>query len=364
MDKISYILLFFIFYAPMMNAQSGNSDPLETIASFGTHMAIGVSVNTANRLFVSFPGSDGDGHLAVAEVKNGKLSAYPDEEWNKKGDYDSHFLRVQDLYVDAEDMLWILDSKPTAKGNIFGDGKGDASGQFKLVGINTKNNKVEKVYLVDDLDKENSALNDVRVDTKKQMAYLSDPGLAAIVVLDLKTGKTRTLLRKTSFTLADEIVPTYDGKEMKDKNGKPFSSNINGIALTHDFKYFYFKPINKKELFRIETKFLVDTSLSAQELESKVETAGMPGITHGLIADKRGNIYLTTSENYSISYLTPEGKLHTLIENKELIWPDSFGIGTDGYLYFSCAQIQRLPQWNDGVDKTEYPYRVYRVRLP
>lgn len=364
MNKISYISLFFILTSSIANAQQEKIVTPEIVASFGHHMAIGLSVNAANRVFVSFPGSDGDGNLAVAEVKNGKLSAYPDEDWNKKGEYPSHFLRVQDLYVDAEDMLWILDSKPAARGNIFGDGKGDAQGKFKLIKVNTKNNRVERVYLFEDLDKENSALNDVRVDTKKQMAYLSDPGLAAIVVLNLKTGKSRTLLRNTFFTLADSMVPTYDGKEMRDKNGKSFSSNINGIALTHDFKYFYFKPINRKELFRIETKFLADTALSDQDLAARVETVGLPGITHGLIADKKGNIYLTTSESYSISYLTPEGQIHKLIQNKALLWPDSFGIGSDGYLYFSCAQIQRLPQWNDGIDKTEYPYRIFRVRLP
>src|SRR5699024_4698774 len=125
-----------------------------------------------------------------------------------------------------------------------------------------------------------------------------------------------------------------------------------------------FKPINKKELFRIETQYLVNPSLTDEELETYVETFSGVGITHGLLADKKGNVFLTTSESHSISYITPEGRIRTLVSDPRLIWPDSLGIGPDGYLYFSCAQIQRLPQWNHGEDKTDYPYQLYKIKLP
>src|SRR5690606_1894389 len=128
-------------------------------------------------------------------------------------------------------------------------------------------------------------------------------------------------------------VLTYSGKEMKDGNGNAFSSNVNGIALTHDYQYLYFKPINQENLFRINTQYLADTGLSEDALEGKVENMGKVGVTHGLIADDEGNIYLTTSEHYAISYLSPDGKLHTLVQDSKLLWPDSMGIGSDGYLY-------------------------------
>jgi sugar lactone lactonase YvrE len=173
------------------------------------------------------------------------------------------------------------------------------------------------------------------------------------------------VLQKTAFTLADpSLVLTYGGVEMRNKDGKPFLSNVNGIALTHDFSYFYFKPINQTHLYRIETKYLADESRSEKELASKVEDMGNVGVTHGLIADKKGNIYLTTSLDYSIKYLSPDGKLHTLVQDSRLLWPDSFGIGTDGFLYFSCAQLPQDPAWSNGKDRTELPYRVFKVKLP
>ena len=360
--KLIYI---FSFLSSFMFAQTENTDQeLIPFAEFGKEMVIGLSVNSQNRVFVSFPNYDGNGSLALAEEKNGKLAAYPNPEWNVKKEYNTSFLRVQDIYVDKEDNLWVLDSKPAASGNIFADGSGNNEGKFKLVKISTKTNQPEKVYHFKGLDFSKSALNDVRIDLEKNLAYLSDPGQAAIVVLDLKTDEARTALAKTKFTLADNRILKYDGVEMKDKNGKPFVSHVNGIALTHDFKYFYFKPINKENLFRIETQYLAEKNLSEKELQSKVEDMGKVGVTHGLIADKDGNIYLTTSETHSISYLTPNGELKVLVKDQRLHWPDSLGIGSDGYLYFSDSQLQLLPQWNNGIDRTAYPYTAYKVKLP
>jgi len=360
-----FILPIAIIVCTMMGCQrSLENRKLVQVAEFGHSMAIGLSVNTENRIFVSFPNYNGVGNLALAEIIDGSLHPYPDTEWNTKGDYGHHFLRVQDIYVDAQDFLWVLDSKPGSAGNIFGDGQGEAQGLFKLVKINTKTDKVEDTFLFEDLDKSTSALNDVRIDVDKQLAYLSDPGQAAIIVLDLQSKTSRSVLAQTSYTLADKITLEYDSIKMQDKDGKPFSSNINSIALTRDYKYFYFKPINKQNLYRIETRYLADQELTDDDLATKVEDRGEVGITHGMIADGKGNIFFASSENYNISYIDADGRLKTLIEDPNLLWPDSFGIGPDGYLYFTCAQMQRLPQWNGGQDKTEYPYKAFKVKLP
>lgn len=344
--------------------QPAGENKLIQIAEFGNSMAIGLSVNSDNRVFVSFPNYNGDGNLALAEVIDGAMHPYPNTDWNTQGGYANHFLRIQDIYVDAADFLWVLDSRPGSAGNIFGDRQEATEGMFKLVKINTRTNQVEDIFLFEDLDKSTSALNDVRIDIEKQLAYLSDPGQAAIVVLDLQTKTSRSVLAHTEFTLADDITLAYDGVNMQNEDGKPFSSNINSIALTHDFNYFYFKPINKQNLFRIETQYLADSTLTNEQLASNVEDMGPVGITHGMIADKKGNIYFASSEEYTISYLDSTGNLHTLIEDPNLLlWPDSFGIGPDGHLYFTCAQIQRLPQWNNGKDKTDYPYRAYKLQL-
>src|SRR5690625_7523841 len=102
-------------------------------------------------------------------------------------------------------MLWVLDSQPGSSGNIFGDGKGESAGLFKLVKINTRTHQVERVYLFDDLDKSRSALSDVRVDPANNHAYCWDTGLAAITVMDTDGGCTRALPEDRTVGLAGGI---------------------------------------------------------------------------------------------------------------------------------------------------------------
>ncbi len=354
------ILTFLLMTALTTSAQL-HSDKLIPVINLGEYKAIGVGVSSDNRLFAGFPRMGGKYEYGLTEIVNGKKIPYPDPEWNQG----EKFANVQDLFVDAHDFLWVLDSKPSPGGSIFGDKGEPADGQFQLLKINLKTDKVDRIYRFEDLDKKKSGLNDIRIDTEKNLGYLSDPAQAAIIILDLKTGKTRKVLEKTPFTLAKpDIILTYDGKEMRDAQGNPFKSNVNGIALSKDNKYFYFKPINHEHLFRIETRFLANASLSEADLKSRVEDLGKVGITHGLEADAKGNVFLSASLDYSVKYISPDGKLHTLVQDSRLLWPDSFGVGTDGFLYFSCAQLQLDARWNNGKAKNRFPYEIYKVKLP
>ena len=339
---------------------------LEEVAEFGKNQPIGVAVQTGtNRLFVSFPHTE-PFLYAVTEIVNGKRVPYPTEEWNKylPEKPADHFVNAQDMYADDKGFLWVLDSKPAGAAAVIGEGGTETEGTFKMLKINLATNTVAKIYTFGGLDKTKSALNDVRVDTQNQLAYLSDPGLKAIVVLDLKTDAVRVVLQNhTSTTVTPGYKVVIDGKEMTDDKGKPFKSDVNGIALTKNNKYFYYKPINQDKLYRIATQYLADATLTPAAIATKVETVGNAGVTHGLEADAKGNIYFGNSPEHAIKYISPDGKLHTLVTDDRIIWPDSFGIGADGYLYFSCAQMHRLPKYNNGENRVEYPFRVFRVKL-
>jgi len=338
---------------------------LEEVAEFGKNQPIGVAVQTStNRVFVSFPHNE-PFLYAVTEIKDGKRLPYPDEYWNRQGTDAQHYNNAQDMYADDQGYLWVLDSKPAGDASVFGNGGKEKTGEFKLIQFDLKTNTEKKVYFFGGLPKDKSGLNDVRIDTQHQLAYLSDPALKAIVVLDLETDNVRIVLQDDSSTTATAGYNLkIDGVEMIDDKGKPFSSNVNGIALTKDNTYFYYKPINHDALYRIETKYLADAKLSAAELSSKIEKVAGTGVTHGLESDASGNIYYGDSPGHSINYVSPDGKIHTLVKDNRIIWPDSFGVGSDGYLYFSCAQLNRLPKYNKGEMKTEFPFRVFRVKMP
>ncbi|TWR31070.1 gluconolactonase [Mucilaginibacter pallidiroseus] len=336
------------------------------VASFGHNQPIGVSVAPkSNRLFVSFPHTE-PFLYGLTEIIDGKRVPYPNIEWNKFDTTQTanHFVNVQDLYADDANNLWVLDSKPSGGAAVIGDGD-KKEGKFKLLQIDLGTNTVKRVYTFDDLPKDKSALNDMCIDNSKGLAYLSDPGLHAIVVLDLETGKSRVLLKDDKSTVVQPGSKLHlDGKDVVDNNGNPFTSNVNGIALTKDNKWFYFRAINQTKLYRIATVDLANDKLSNADLSSKVQMVAETGVCHGMIADSKGNIYSSSSPDHSIKYVSPDGKLHTLVQDERLIWPDSFGIGNDGYLYVSASQMHRLPKYNNGHDKVEYPYRIYKVKLP
>ncbi|MXN93044.1 gluconolactonase [Flavobacterium sp. Sd200] len=338
---------------------------LEEVADVGKNQPIGVAVESStNRLFVSFPHNE-PFMFALTEIKNGRRVAYPNEEWNKQGTDDKHFNNVQDLYADDKGSLWVLDSKPAGGASVFGDSGSAQTGEFKLIQFDLASNTAKKVYRFGGLPLDKSGLNDVRVDTQKQLAYLSDPALKAIVVLDLKTDTVRIVLQDDASTTA---TPRYtlkiDGVEMTDENNKPFVSNVNSIALTKDNNYFYYKPINHDRLYRIRTKHLANTKLSAEDITFKVEKIADVGMSHGLECDAKGNIYYGDSQMHAIRYVTRFGKVKTLVIDGRIIWPDSFGVGSDGYLYFSCAQLNRQPKYNNQQSKVDLPYRIYRVKMP
>ena len=363
--KIPFFTTFFLGSSLIIMAQSTQSPKLETVAGFGKHQPIGLGVSTENRIFVTFPKNPENYDYGLAEIIDrkageGKRRPYPNAEWNQWDSLNpqNRFINVQALFVDQTNALWVLDPASPAGMKSMPSG-------IKLLKINLTTNKVEKIYRFEDLPRERTGLNDVQVDTRRQLAYLSDPGRAAIVVLDLASGKSRTVLENDKSTKADpNFILNIDNKDVKDSKGNPFRSNVNGIALTHDFTYFYFRPITQTKLFRIATEYLANPALTPQELASHVEIMGETGVSHGMIADKSGNVYLTDSPDKSIRYFTPSGQLKTLVQDDRLLWPDSFGIGSDGYLYVTAAQIQRTKRYNNGEDKVAYPFGLYRVKLP
>ena len=359
-----YYLLFAACLLMLTAAAQDLKIPLEEVLQTGHYQPIGVGVSQQGRIFMTFPKKKNDANYAydygLAELVNGRRVPYPNALWNQ---WDStqaatRFVNVQACVVDAADNLWVLDpSNPDDQAPVIAG--------IKLLKINLKTNQVEHIYRFEDLPRERTALNDVRIDLSRQLAYLSDPALAGIVVLDLRTGKSRVLLQGDKSTAAEPgFVLRLDGREVKDKTGKAFSSNVNGIALTHDYQYFYYRAINQTRLYRIRCEYLADAALAPAALAAKVEDVGETGVSHGMLADAAGNVYLSDSPNYAIRRVTPQGRLETLVHDSRLSWPDTFALGPGGYLYLTATQINRAPKWNGGQSRVDYPFRLYRLKLP
>ena len=349
------IVPFVIFSAPKEEGKAKSKIMLEEIAS-SKRQWTGVAVSKRGRIFVNYPLWSGESiPFSVAEIaKDGKAKPYPDESWNTWNPTMSsatlHFICVQSVVIDNKDNLWVLDSaNPRFQGVV--------PFAAKLLKIDLKTNKiVQKIYFDKDVVLENSYLNDVRIDTKRDYAYITDSGMGAIVVVDLKTGKSRRLLSGHSSTKSEDIVLSFNGVKWLRPDGSKPKVNADGIALSPDGEYLYYQALTGRNLYRIKTSYLRDPEYSDKMLGEAVESIGKTGAADGIMFGCNGKLYLSAIEDFAVKTFDPDtGKVETVIQNPCISWPDSFSKGPGGYIYFTTSRIYEGSNPRD-------EYKIYRFR--
>ena len=341
-------------------APKGN--PITEVAHFDDYQVTGIAVSKTGRLFANFPRWSNDYKYAVIEVMpDGSTKPYPDEQWNSWKDKDpdttGKWVCVQSVVVDDNDALWVLD--PASPGMT-----GAVANGPKLVKIDLSTNKVaQTVTFGADICPAKSYLNDVRFDAAKQVAYISESGVGAIIVVDLKTGKARRTLDQDESTLFDKNVPlTINGKEVMTAEKERPKFNVDGIALSPDGAYVYYQAVVGSTLYRAPTSVLRDESKSAREQSKAVEKVATVFPCDGYWMDKQGNLFLTDLRDGAIQKRTPEGKIELVCSDPRIEWPDSLAQGPDGAIYFSCSHIHHAPQYNGGKSARTMPYAIFKVR--
>lgn len=325
---------------------------LEEVAS-SPRQWTGIALSREGRIFVNFPRWSDSAYLAVGEVTRlGTVDPFPANDWQlwREGlNPQEHFICVQSVVMDEADNLWVLDpANPRFQGIV-------ANGP-KLVRFHLKSGAVLRVYPFDTtVAPANSYLNDVRLDLRRDYAYITESGTGALIVLNLTTGVARRVLAGHPATMAEKIVLTIEGKEWRRPDNSAPQVHADGIALDTAGDYLYFQALTGRTLYRIETRWLRDAQLSDKELEKKVETLGVTGAADGLAFGPDGKLYLTALEENAIKRYDPATRtLSVVATDTRLSWPDTLAFGPDGSLYVTTSQIHQ------GMGRTE-PYRIFRV---
>ncbi|WP_296149135.1 L-dopachrome tautomerase-related protein [uncultured Flavobacterium sp.] len=335
---------------------------LEEVFSDSTYQLTGVAVAKDNRIFVNYPYWLDNHSYSVVEIKDGKPVPYPNAEWNsfKKGeDGQNKFVTVQSVVTDDKGFLWIVDAAGIGLGKVY-------QHSAKILKINLGTNKIEKIYrFPENVVGEDVYINDIRVDNQNGFAYLTNSNTGGLVVLNINSGESRLVLGNSPSVKSD---PNYHfsplGTELKKGDGSLLKVNSDGIALTPDNQYLYYKPLSDNRLYRIKTDLLRDFKTPENVLEKNVEDLGKFITTDGMIFDKKGNLYFGDLEKSSIVKITPDLKMQTIVQDKEkLIWPDSYSISDDGYLYISNSQIQLMPWFHNGKEEFKKPFKVFRIKI-
>jgi len=339
-----------------------NQSQLEEVFSDSTYQLTGVAVAKDNRVFVNYPYWLDNHSYSVVEVKDGKPMPYPNAEWNsfKKGeDGQNKFVTVQSVVTDDKGFLWVVDAAGIGLGKVY-------QHSAKVLKIDLATNKIEKIYrFPENVVGEDVYINDIRIDNRNGFAYLTNSNTGGIVVLNIKSGESRLVLTNSPSVKSDAAYHFSPlGTELKKGDGSLLKVNSDGIALTPDNQYVYYKPLSDNRLYRIKTDLLRDFKTPENVLEKNVEDLGKFITTDGMIFDKNGNLYFGDLEKSSIVKITPGLKMQTIVQDKEkLIWPDSYSISDDGYLYISNSQIQLMSWFHNGKEQFEKPFKVYRIKI-
>ncbi len=341
---VGIVFAFSVAFALTPRASSGEGVHLIEVAT-SERQWTGIAVSREGRIFVNFPRWSMDVPVSVGELTgDGTVRPYPGEEqnsWKPGADPGTHFICVQSVYVDSKDRLWVLDpANPMLMGVV--------AGGPKLMEVDLVKNEIVRTVKFDStIAPRASYLNDVRIDTETETAFITESGLGALVVVDLVSGSARRLLADHPSTKAEDIDIMIGGRSFQAK------IHADGIALDAVEGCLYFQALTGRTLYRVPTAALRDESLSSEHLAASVERFAGSGVSDGLLFS-HGGIYVSALEEGSIKVVDDRGAVRTVVKDPRIIWPDSFAEGPDGCIYFTTSQIHLGPN-------PPTPYRIFKI---
>ncbi|MCD5974607.1 major royal jelly family protein [Pseudomonas quasicaspiana] len=343
---------------------------LQQVFAFHDAMPTGVTVSETGRIFVNFPRWGDDVPFTVAEIRDGKVQAWPNAQINKEDPQDpaKGLISVQSVVADGQGRVWLLD---TAAPGFAAPKPGGA----KLVAVDLATDKVVKTLVFPaNVILPSTYVNDMRFDFrhgKEGTVYVTDSsvsGPGAIIVMDIATGKaTRRLSGAKSTSVDPSFIPVVEGQAVMatgaDGKKKAPAVASDGIALSPDGQTLYFSPLSSRHLYSVPTSLLRDVSVSEKALDAAVQDLGEKGASDGLEADADGAVYATDYEHNGIRKRLADGTWQTIVHDPRVLWPDTLSIGPDGYLYFTANQLHRQAGFQGGKDLRQKPYSLLRVKI-
>ncbi|MEM8483942.1 MAG: L-dopachrome tautomerase-related protein [Bacteroidota bacterium] len=310
-----------------------------------------LAVSADNRLFFNYhPESKPVGGSTVFEWVDGAPVPYPSQ------DFQSNFIAVLGMFIDQQNRLWTLDT-----GN-------QGLEPVRLLAFDLHTNAVVHDHTFPkDIAESLSFMNDLQVSSDGQTIYIADVSFwrqnPALVVYDIESKEARRLLEGHESVVAQDWIVRTDIKDMVFVGGLvALKPGVDGLALSKDDAWLYYGAMTHDGLYRVRTADLLDQTLDAATLGSRVERVGTKPLNDGLTIDVDNNVYITAVEHNGVIRMNPDGNLESLIDDDRVRWADGISYGGDGYIYFTDSAIPDLMLQSRAHIDARAPFYIYRFR--
>lgn len=344
-------------------AQLKAGQPITEVASLDW-LCNAVGLTSNGRLFVGLPRWPGfENTPSIAEVlPNGKLKPFPGGRWNNWAPGKSGaqaLVTINTIHIFDDDTLWAIDQGEDA-------GPHGINPAQKILQFDTQNGRLlRSITLAPSVLPAGGNLNDLRLDSEH--AYLTDSGLGAIIVVNLRTGASiRRLANHPSTKMISQRRPVGEGGEVLLKpDGSDHQVHSDPLEISPDGQWLYYQALTGP-LWRVPTAALRDTQVTEKALGERVEFVYDTGALTGTAIDSAGNLYLGEYDRPRVTVLSPDGTLRVVVEDPRLWNPDAMIISNRRELYIPIPQSARMAsnRGPGGVDALQRPFKIYKLQLP
>lgn len=330
-------------FGPPVQESSEALFPRVTEVALSHRQWTGVTVAPDGRAFLCYPRWGAEVPVSVESFgldTPEDRQPFPNEEWNRWApelDPAKHFICVQSVVADAEGSLWVLDPANPEFGGIVEGGP-------KLVAFHAETGRhLTTISFDEDVAPQNSYLNDVRIDLQHRVAYITDSGSAAILVVDLQTGVTRRLLHGHSSVHSEGTPVTIDGRTWGAEQPRLPDVHADGIALDEETDTLYYRALTSKRIYNIRTRWLRETLYDAEippdKRYGRIRAIAQTGPADGMLFTKEHGLLVTDLENHAILKVADGQEPEVLVKDRRLQWPDTLAQGPNGEIYVTCSRI-------------------------
>ena len=322
--------------------------------------------------------------LSQVVTVNGSPLLLPFPNWDAHDLTKANSLRnVLGFNIDSKNRMWLVDMGWVAGESSVPDGA------QKIVVIDLNTGVELKRYPIPDsvANRNTSFLNDLVIDEKREVAYITDSGnrsvvasadpavntsgkvhtAAGIVIYDYKTNSARRVLDM------DKSVVDDFGSWLTVSGDKVFSDasrlavGINGIALSNDGQTLYWNVTVGDGVYNAPTSVLLDPAMTAAQVSAAVKgPLKIGGGSDGMTSDSKGRIYSTNLTDAKVQYFTATDPTWKTVatspgKGKGFDWPDTLAWDDTGGLYVTTNWLNKAFTGQLKFDGAPN-YRIYRIQ--